>query len=56
MIHRRDIYVHALGFGPNENALAPKPLARVLNRFREGGRIMATKGLEWPEDEAAAAP
>lgn len=50
MIHRSDIYVQALGFVPDDEQLVPKPLARVLNRFREGGRNMTTSGLQWPED------
>ncbi|MEL7708216.1 hypothetical protein AAG593_00990 [Citromicrobium bathyomarinum] len=55
MIHRRGVYVQALGFSSDKNMLVPKPLARVLNRFQESGRVMATKALEWPENEAAAA-
>lgn len=50
MIHRSDVYVQALGFGADDEQLVPKPLARVLNRFREGGRIMATLSLEWPDE------
>ena len=53
MIHRSDVYVQALGFSPDDEDLVPKPLARVLNRFREGGRNMATRGLQWPDEPVA---
>ena len=53
MIHRSDVYVQALGFGPDNEQSVPKPLARVLNRFREGGRNMATRGLQWPDEPVA---
>lgn len=53
MIHRSDVYVQALGFGSDDEQKVTKPLARVLNQFREGGRIMSTRGLKWP-DEASS--
>jgi hypothetical protein len=41
MIHRDDLYVKPVGFFADERQL-PLVLARVLNRFRVGGRTMLT--------------
>jgi hypothetical protein len=50
MIHRSDVYVSPVGIVPDDNQNFALPLRRVMNRFREGGRIMATRGSNWPEE------
>jgi hypothetical protein len=49
MIHRSDVYVSPVGITPDDDRNLALPLRRVMNRFREGGRIMATPGLQWPD-------
>jgi hypothetical protein len=49
MIHRSDVYVSPVGIIPDDDRNLALPLRQVMNRFREGGRIMATRGLQWPE-------
>lgn len=51
MIHREGLYLQALGFVRDEERPVAMSLLPVLNRFREGGRQMATRGLEWPGDQ-----
>jgi hypothetical protein len=50
MIHRSDVYVNPVGFLPPERQIA-RPLLGVLNKFRTGGRIMATPNLHCPEEK-----
>jgi len=50
MIHRSDVYVSAVSIFSDKNRKLALPLRRVMNRFREGGRNMATRGLQWPEE------
>jgi hypothetical protein len=52
MIHRSDVYVSPVGLLPPGHKVAP-PLLPAMNRFRQGGRIMATPNLAWPEDNPA---
>jgi hypothetical protein len=54
MIHRSDVYVSPVGLLPPDRKLA-RELMPTMNRFRTGGRTMATPNLAWPEDEPAAA-
>ena len=54
MIHRSDVYVSPVGLLPPDRKLA-RALLPTMNKFRLGGRIMATPSLAWPEDEPAAA-
>ena len=49
MIHRSDIYASLLSLKATEG-VATKPYRKVLNRFREGGRIMAAPNTPWPDD------
>lgn len=39
MIHQHEVYVRPVGLHANNRTLA-RPYSKVLNRFREGGRIM----------------
>ena len=54
MIHRSDVYVSPVGLIADDDRSLALPLRRVLNRFREGGRIMGTPGLQWPGEPDAA--
>lgn len=54
MIHRSDVYVSPVRLLPPNIKLA-RALLPAMNKFRTGGRIMATANLVWPEDEAAIA-
>lgn len=54
MIHRSAVYVSPVGLLPPDRKLA-RALLPTMNKFRMGGRIMATPNLAWPEDEPAAA-
>lgn len=54
MIHRSDVYVSPVGLIADDDRSLALPLRRVLNRFREGGRIMGTPGLQWPDEPDAA--
>ncbi|WP_422061074.1 hypothetical protein [Sphingopyxis sp.] len=49
MIHRSEVYVSPVGLLSSDHTLAPS-LRRVMNRFREGGRVMPTPNLAWPDD------
>jgi hypothetical protein len=50
MIHRSDVYVSPVGLVADDSRKLARPLLRVMNRFREGGRIMATQNLQWPDE------
>lgn len=50
MIHRSDVYVRPIGIIPDDDRNLALPLRRVMNRLRKGGRIMATSGLQWPDE------
>ena len=50
MIHRSEVYVSPVGIIANDDRSLALPLRRVLNKFREGGRIMATANLQWPDE------
>lgn len=50
MIHRSDVYVSPVSIFSDDNRSLALSLRRVMNRFREGGRIMATRSLHWPEE------
>ena len=52
MIHRSDVYVRPKGFLTSDRTLA-RPLLSVMNKFREGGRIMSTPSLRWPEEKVS---
>ncbi len=54
MIHRSDVYVSPVGLIAYDDRSLAKPLRRVLNRFPEGGRIMAAHNLQWPDEPDAA--
>ena len=54
MIHRSNVYVSPVGLLPPDRKLA-RALLPTMNKFRAGGRIMATPNLAWPEDEMTAA-
>lgn len=49
MMHKRNVYVRPMGFLPPDRELA-RPLLGVMNKFRTGGRIMATPNLHWPDE------
>ncbi|TWB19557.1 hypothetical protein FBZ99_101330 [Rhizobium sp. ERR 1071] len=49
MIHRSDLYVKPVGLMRDEDRKLAPELAKVMNKFREGGRIMAIRNLQWPE-------
>jgi hypothetical protein len=53
MIHRSDVYVSPVGLIPDDNRTLARPLLPVMNKFRTGGRIMAARGLHWPDEEGA---
>ncbi|MDR3386124.1 MAG: hypothetical protein P4L92_03660 [Rudaea sp.] len=53
MIHRSDVYVSPVGLIHNDNRKLARPLLPIMNKFRTGGRIMATRGLQWPDEERA---
>lgn len=40
MIHRSEVYVSPVGICADDDRKLAQPLLRVMNRFREGGRIM----------------
>lgn len=50
MIHRRDVYVSPVGLISDDNRKLAQSLLPVMNKFRTGGRIMATRGLQWPDE------
>jgi hypothetical protein len=50
MIHKRKVYVNPVGFLPPDRELEG-PLLGVMNKFRTGGRIMASPNLRWPDEE-----
>lgn len=50
MIHRSDVYVSPVGLIRDEDRKLARPLLATMNRFRTGGRNMATRNLQWPED------
>ena len=50
MIHRSHVYVSRVGIVPHDDRNLALPLRLVMNRFREGGRILATRGLQCPEE------
>jgi len=50
MIHKSNIYVNPVGFFPPGRQLA-RPLQGVMNKFRTGGRIMATPNLHWQDEK-----
>lgn len=50
MIHKSNVYVNPVCFFPPGRQLTP-PLLRVLNKFRTGGRTMATPNLHWPDEK-----
>lgn len=54
MIHRSDVYVSPVGLIADDDRSVAKPLRKVLNRFREGGRIMAAPNFQWPEEPRGA--
>lgn len=54
MIHRSDVYVSPVGLIADDDRSVAKPLRKVLNRFRDGGRIMAAPNLAWPDEPGAA--
>jgi hypothetical protein len=49
MIHKSKVYVNPVGLLPPDRLLARK-LLPIMNKFRFGGRIMATQNLRWPDD------
>jgi hypothetical protein len=54
MIHRSDLYVSPVGLICRDDRKLSRPLLPVMNKFRTGGRIMATRGLQWPDGEGGA--
>ncbi|KGC70120.1 hypothetical protein DP57_5968 [Burkholderia pseudomallei] len=50
MIHRSDVYVSPVGLISDDNRKLAQSLLPVMNKFRTGGRIMATRGLQWPDE------
>lgn len=53
MIHRRDVYKSPVGLLPPDRKLA-HALLPTMNKFRTGGRIMATPNPACPEEEPVA--
>ncbi len=53
MVHSSDVYVSRVGLIANDDRSLALPLRRVLNRFREGGRIMSAPNLSWPDEPDA---
>lgn len=51
MIHRSDVYVSPVGLIHNDDRKLARSLLPMMNKFRTGGRIMATRGLQWPDEE-----
>ncbi|WP_170432906.1 DUF3800 domain-containing protein [Ruegeria arenilitoris] len=49
MIHKSQVYVNPVGFLPPGQKLT-QPLQGRMNKFRAGGRIMATPNLKWPDE------
>lgn len=52
MIHRSDVYVSPVGLIRDDDRKLARPLLATMNRFRTGGRIMATRNLQSPDDKA----
>lgn len=50
MIHRSDVYVNPVGLVRKNNQKLALTLLPVMNQFRTGGRTMATRGHQWPDD------
>ncbi len=50
MIHRSDVYMSPVGLVSDDDRKLARPLLTVMNRFRGGGRIMATPPLQWSEN------
>lgn len=53
MIHRSDVYVSPVDLTCRDDRKLARQLLPVMNKFRTGGRIMATRGLQWPDEEGA---
>lgn len=53
MIHRSDVYVSPVGLIHSDDRKLARSLLPVMNKFCTGGRIMATRGLQWPDEEGA---
>ncbi|GGO16749.1 hypothetical protein GCM10007972_26150 [Iodidimonas muriae] len=54
MIHRSDVYVNPVGLFQGADRKVATALLPAMNKFREGGRIMATSSLQWPESNHKA--
>ena len=52
MVHRSKVYVRPMSFLSPDRVLAGSLLS-VMNKFRTGGRIMATLNLKWPDEEVS---
>ena len=53
MIHRSEVYVNPVGLVHSDDRKLARSLLPVMNKFCTGGRIMATRGLQWPDEEGA---
>lgn len=54
MVHRSDVYVNPVGLYSGPERRLADTLLPTMNKFRTGGRTMATSNLQWPESSHGA--